>query len=295
LCFGRFGSYDSISGEPFGFTQFNNKESNMNKIGLYFGIVIPVFILLMHVDSFAFRCGKQLVGVGEVKYRVVQLCGEPDYKEVVKSQTQDSNTTTYAGARSQRYRPRWHPRSYTGGGYNEETVLIENWSYDCGSNDFIYVLTFEGDRLIKEDTKGRGSQSGDCSSARNKQGVSGQQGNPQKANHDTQRYNTQPYERKQNCGEPCTGSTLYDVRNCHIKRAMELYAPKNKTIAFDMYRQQCLTDQERELYPVFISKEMEEKLMSTAAPKVMWKSEEIEGTRIIKRTAEDGTPYYTNE
>jgi hypothetical protein len=76
---------------------------------------------------------------------------------------------------------------------------------------------------------------------------------------------------------------------------MEIYAPKNKTSAFEIYRQQCLTHQERELYPLLISKEMEEKLMSTAAPKVTWDSEEVEGIRIIKRIGEDGTIYYTNE
>jgi hypothetical protein len=286
LCFEELFIITQVQEQPSKLTQLNNKKSNMNKIASSFGICISIFVLLMHMDSFAFRCGNQLVGMGEVKYRVIQLCGEPDYKEVVKSETRDSSTTTYAGSRSQRYRPHRHSRSYNDGGYNEETVVIENWTYDCGSNDFIYVLTFEGDRLIKEDTKGRGSQSGDCSYARNKQGVSGQQSNPQQA---------QQYERKQNCGEPCTGSTLYDVRNCHIQRAMELYAPKNKTIAFDMYRQQCLSAQERELYPLFISKEMEEKLMSTIAPKVMWKIKEIEGTRIIKRIGEDGTPYYTND
>jgi hypothetical protein len=35
--------------------------------------------------------------------------------------------------------------------------------------------------------------------------------------------------------------------------------------------------------------------MSTAAPKVTWDSEEVEGIRIIKRIGEDGTIYYTNE
>lgn len=61
------------------------------------------------------------------------------------------------------HRPRRHSHSYDSSSSNAETVPIENWTYDCGSNDFIYVLTFEGDRLIKEDTKGRGSKSGDCS------------------------------------------------------------------------------------------------------------------------------------
>jgi hypothetical protein len=256
----------------------------MNKKTLSFGIIISIFVLLLCVDSFAFRCGSQLVGTGEVKYRVIQLCGEPDYKEIVKAQTQDS-TTWYGSARSRYHRPHRHSRSYDSSSSNVETVPIENWTYDCGSNDFIYVLTFEGDRLIKEDSKGRGSPSGDCSSARKKQGVSGQQSIPQQAN----------YEKKQNCGAPCKGSTLYDVRNCHVKRAMEIYAPKNKTSAFEIYRQQCLTHQERELYPLLISKEMEEKLMSTAAPKVTWDSEEVEGIRIIKRIGEDGTIYYTNE
>jgi hypothetical protein len=136
----------------------------MNRVHLFFGIIIAAFILLVHVDSSAFMCGSQVVSVGEVKYRVIQLCGEPDYKEVVKSKTEGnfgSDTTTH-----RRSRAHWQYRSYIDGGSKQETVLIENWTYDCGANDFIYVLTFEGDKLIEINTKGRGSIFGDCSSAR---------------------------------------------------------------------------------------------------------------------------------
>lgn len=215
---------------------------------------------MMSEETFAFRCGDALVSTGQSKYNVQANCGSPDSTEVVQSQTEGT-----FGSSTTSHRRNTHT---TYGRYEEKTVLIENWSYDCGPNDFVYVLTFEGDRFIKEDTKGRGNKSGGCLSAAQKRKLEPQTNGG--AALENQRYNRPPPrdETTPKCGEWCTGPTLYDARQCHIRQAMEIYSSKPKNIAFEMYSKQCLTAQERELYPILITAEEEEKLKSTAIPEL---------------------------
>ncbi|OPY92168.1 MAG: hypothetical protein A4E73_01402 [Syntrophaceae bacterium PtaU1.Bin231] len=102
-----------------------------------------LFAALSAAPSFAFRCGDGLVGVGDSKAKVLLECGPPTLKE----------TTAYRSKRS-------HP---TGPGTRTETIKsVEQWYYNCGDNDFIYVLTFEGGTMIEEDTSGRGKGKSDC-------------------------------------------------------------------------------------------------------------------------------------
>lgn len=105
-------------------------------------------------EAAAFRCnqGKGLVSAGDGKARVRMECGKPDDMERVKSITrgrflggEDPNT-----GRSR------------GGLYAEETIAVEKWYYNCGENDFMYVLTFEGDVLVSEETAGRGKGPSRC-------------------------------------------------------------------------------------------------------------------------------------
>lgn len=51
------------------------------------------------------------------------------------------------------------------GAYAEYSVRVENWYYDRGSHDFIYVLTFIGGRLANIKTSGYGGR-GDWGEAR---------------------------------------------------------------------------------------------------------------------------------
>ena len=39
---------------------------------------------------------------------------------------------------------------------------VERWFYNCGDHDFVYVLTFEGGVLAKEETEGYGKGRSDC-------------------------------------------------------------------------------------------------------------------------------------
>jgi len=42
------------------------------------------------------------------------------------------------------------------------TKTVEQWTYNCGKDDFIYILTFEGGRLVREETDGRGRGESEC-------------------------------------------------------------------------------------------------------------------------------------
>ncbi len=125
--------------------------------GVKKGIAMMASVLVMlssAVDASAFRCnrGKGLVSTGDTKTRVTIECGKPDSVERVKSVTRGR----FIGGEDPRT-----GRS-RGGIYAEETVSVEKWYYNCGDNDFLYVLTFEGDVMIAEETAGRGSGPSRC-------------------------------------------------------------------------------------------------------------------------------------
>jgi len=113
-----------------------------------------ILLLVFGADASAFRCnhGKGLVTSGSSKAKVRLECGQPDDIERVKTVTRGR---FLGGEDPQTGRTR-------GGIYAEETVPVEKWYYNCGSADFLYVLTFEGDTLVAEDTGGRGTGPSRC-------------------------------------------------------------------------------------------------------------------------------------
>ena len=88
--------------------------------------VMMLLILLMAAQTLArgFRCGTELVSVGDSTWEVLHKCGEPDLKELIKS----------------------------------NGVNVEKWTYNCGSLRFIRILTFSGGalRAVKSGDYGSG-------------------------------------------------------------------------------------------------------------------------------------------
>jgi len=71
------------------------------------------------------RCGNQLISTGDRAFEVERKCGQPLYRD---------------------------PVSYSGGRYEPQEVLIEEWVY--GPNNGAYnILRFEGNRLTKIETR----------------------------------------------------------------------------------------------------------------------------------------------
>jgi len=102
------------------------------------------FLSLTTSEALAFRCGGGVIGEGDTKSRVLIECGPPTYKDKVGARDiyYGNTGTRRKGSKSSRQ--------------------VEQWTYNCGEGDFIYVLTFEGGRLVREETNGRGKGKSQC-------------------------------------------------------------------------------------------------------------------------------------
>jgi len=114
-----------------------------------------LFILsfLFSIDANAFRCGDEVVGTGDSKAKVLIKCGKPTFQEKVgvKKSTRAKGQKRGAAAKQGVYDTK-----------QSTTKGVEKWSYNCGKDDFIYVLIFEGGVVTREDTDGRGRGASEC-------------------------------------------------------------------------------------------------------------------------------------
>jgi DNA-directed RNA polymerase subunit M/transcription elongation factor TFIIS len=106
-------------------------------------ILIFIILCLAAGDAFSFRCGSGMVSAGDSKARVLIVCGKPTAKEKVSEKTKTSTGVVKNKTK-------------------KSTNKAEVWYYNCGSQDYIYALTFEDGVLKKEDTEGKGSGKSDC-------------------------------------------------------------------------------------------------------------------------------------
>lgn len=95
---------------------------------------MSVFILtlLCSVAAFGLRCGNDLVMLGDTAARIEHICGAPT-----------SKVTSFEEKRI----------------INNREVIVsqgEKWTYNFGSQDFLYVLSFVNDKLSAVDTDGYG-------------------------------------------------------------------------------------------------------------------------------------------
>jgi hypothetical protein len=128
----------------------------MGKIAAAVGVA-ALLTLAVPGDVQAFRCGSGLVKVGDTTGKVLTECGPPTYKEGsgTKSKAKSTKTTEKAKEKSA------ERKSSRG-----TTRKVERWFYNCGEHDFLYVLTFAGGVLEKEETEGYGKGKSDCEGRR---------------------------------------------------------------------------------------------------------------------------------
>ena len=117
-------------------------------------VFIALFIVSGSIDGHAFRCGDGFASVGDSKTKVQLECGKPTSKEK-------------AGAKKvRRYKKGEREKESSDNKRvylaKEKKKPVEKWYYNCGENDFIYVLTFEGGTLKSEETGGYGKGKSDC-------------------------------------------------------------------------------------------------------------------------------------
>lgn len=100
-----------------------------------------------------FRCGNEVVSVGDTIYAVLQDCGAPDLREIRVTE---------------RIRARRGGESYdtrivkvpVGSKYQGVSSGDEMWYYDPGPTGFVYVLEFAKSRLSSIKKEGYGSAAG---------------------------------------------------------------------------------------------------------------------------------------
>ena len=111
-----------------------------------------LMVLAVSGDARAFRCGSGLVNIGDKTGKVLIECGPPTYKEGAgtKTKRKSPKTETARDKPAERKSSRGASRK------------AERWFYNCGEHDFIYVLTFAGGVLEKEETEGYGKGKSDC-------------------------------------------------------------------------------------------------------------------------------------
>ncbi len=89
--------------------------------------------ILLATDAYAFRCGRELVQVGDHKIDVLEKCGDPE------------STDERVAVRGSRLR---HPYGALEIDQYEE-IVIEEWVYNFGPRKFKQFLLFENDELKK--------------------------------------------------------------------------------------------------------------------------------------------------
>jgi hypothetical protein len=117
-------------------------------------LVAAFFVLSGSVESNAFRCGDGYVSVGDSKTKVLLECGKPTSKGKVRvKKGRHYRTDERETDKSDKTK-----RTYL----KEKKKPVEKWYYNCGDNDFIYILTFEGSILKSEETGSYGKGRSDC-------------------------------------------------------------------------------------------------------------------------------------
>lgn len=129
----------------------------MVKIALS-AVLLMLLLAAVPDDGRAFRCGSGLVIPGDRTGKVLIECGPPTSKEAAGSKRRVKSHQT---DRAKKTRSSSESRSY-----REDSGKMERWFYNCGEHDFVYILTFEGGVLTKEETKGYGKGRSDCQGGR---------------------------------------------------------------------------------------------------------------------------------
>lgn len=93
-----------------------------------------------------FRCGSEVIQVGDSPEMVRKLCGKPSHISSSKAKKEKDGN-----------RNRKKSRIRDG---NEESsgTTVKRWHYDRGYGDYVYVLTFRGNSLKKIEIASRGGK-----------------------------------------------------------------------------------------------------------------------------------------
>jgi hypothetical protein len=115
-----------------------NKASKRNhtvRTTLITSLLLICLTLLSAPETYAMRCGNNLVDEGATKAEVISKCGDPAFREEIGA---DSDIISDSA------------------GTRREHRYVEEWTYNFGSTRFIYILTIKSGKVVKIRTESRG-------------------------------------------------------------------------------------------------------------------------------------------
>jgi hypothetical protein len=107
------------------------------RIGIFAGVILLVIVQ----PATAFRCGTELISVGDDKGEVRQLCGAPDHVSVWQEERIFRDFSTY--------RSDIEPDRNREPFLVKQQVVVERWTYNRGSHRLVRHLLFENGRLVE--------------------------------------------------------------------------------------------------------------------------------------------------
>lgn len=106
------------------------------------GTIALSFLLLCPglVSAESMRCGNRVISTGNTKAKVLITCGEPFLREVVEER---------GSAHTEGAIQKFGSGDSTFSAFTTSSLTaVEKWTYNLGSNQFLRILTFEGDKLV---------------------------------------------------------------------------------------------------------------------------------------------------
>ena len=123
-----------------------------NKLAALIFLLLLSFVSSGEAFASSFRCGQEIVKTGDSSAEVLTRCGKPTFVEEAAS--------IKRGAGRSAKRDTGEGLVFKKGRYTETIQRVENWYYDRGPSEFIYVLTFIGGVLSNIKTEGYGTVKG---------------------------------------------------------------------------------------------------------------------------------------
>lgn len=105
-----------------------------------FAVILLLAAVAQALDT-DFRCGNEIISVGDRKFDVLRKCGEPVNVDV----RQEIRTRTLGPVV---FGPEKRIQVYPAPFQVDELVTVEEWEYNSGPSKFIRYLTFENGSLV---------------------------------------------------------------------------------------------------------------------------------------------------
>ncbi len=125
------------------------KTLKIYRLILFFFIALAGGLCMTAEPASAFRCGTRLVNVGDTSWEVLNKCGPPQQRDtwIEKRIERAYRMPDLDFERPEESRVPVGVVTY---------ITVEEWMYNPGPSQFIRILRFENNRLVRIETGGYG-------------------------------------------------------------------------------------------------------------------------------------------